>query len=115
MKEVNGDKIRLQHILLAIDEILNYIENYDFNVFVDDSKTKFASIKQLEIIGEAANHITDETKTKFSDVEWQKITGLRNILVHEYFGIDEKIVWGIITKDLPILRTVIFNIIQKIN
>jgi len=115
MKEVNGDKIRLQHIILAINEILDYIENYDFDAFFKDSKTKFASIKQLEIIGEAANHITDETKSRFTEVEWQKITGLRHILVHEYFGIDEKIVWGIIVKDLPVLKTTILDIVQKID
>ena len=82
MKEPNGDKIRLQHILIAIDEILAYVESFDFDEFMDDSKTKFASIKQLEIIGEAANHISDNTKSRFSTIEWQKVTGLRNILVH---------------------------------
>jgi len=115
MKEVSGDKTRLQHILLAIEEILNYIDNYDFDSFLEDSKTKFASVKQLEIIGEAANHITEETKSRFSNIEWQKITGLRNILVQEYFGIDEKIVWGIIVKDLPALKIAILKIVHKID
>ena len=114
MKEVNGDKARLKHILEAIDEILNYIDNYDFDKFLNDSKTKFASIKQLEIIGEAANHISEEAKIKFANIEWQKITGLRNILVHEYFGIDENIVWGIIVKDLPELKKSIQGILLKI-
>jgi uncharacterized protein with HEPN domain len=80
-----------------------------------DSKTKFATIKQLEIIGEAANHITEETKLRFTNVEWQKIGGLRNILVHEYFGIDENIVWGIIVKNLPELKNSIQCILQKFN
>jgi uncharacterized protein with HEPN domain len=105
----------LNHILEAIDEILNYIDNYDFDTFLEDSKTKFASIKQLEIIGEAAKNITEETKIRFSQIEWQKITGLRNILVHEYFGIDENIIWGIIIKDLPKLKNSIQNILQKID
>ena len=82
---------------------------------MNDSKTKFASIKQLEIIGEAANHTTEETKLRFASVEWQKITGLRNILIHEYFGIDENIVWGIIIKDLPELKKSIQNILHKLN
>jgi uncharacterized protein with HEPN domain len=115
MRKVNRDRARLKHILEAIDEILNYIDNYDFDAFLEDSKTKFASIKQLEIIGEAAKNITEETKLRFTQVEWQKITGLRNILVHEYFGIDENIVWGIIVKDLPELKNSIQNILQKID
>jgi uncharacterized protein with HEPN domain len=115
MRKVNGDRARLNHILEAIDEILNYIDNYDFDTFLEDSKTKFASIKQLEIIGEAAKNITEETKIRFSQIEWQKITGLRNILVHEYFGIDENIIWGIIIKDLPKLKNSIQNILQKID
>ncbi|KPL14007.1 MAG: hypothetical protein AMS23_10015 [Bacteroides sp. SM1_62] len=115
MKKVNGDRARLNHILAAIDEILNYVDNYDFDAFLKDSKTKFATIKQLEIIGEAANHITEETKLRFTNVEWQKIGGLRNILVHEYFGIDENIVWGIIVKNLPELKNSIQCILQKFN
>ena len=61
MKKVNGDIARLNHILAAIDEILNYINNYDFDSFMEDSKTKYASIKQLEIIGEAANQLSTAT------------------------------------------------------
>ena len=56
---------------------------------------RFASIKQLEIIGEASNHITEATKTQFSEVEWNQIIAMRNVFVHEYFGIDTTIVWTI--------------------
>ena len=114
MKGINGDIIRLKHMLTAIEEILSYTEGFDLESFLDDSKTRFASIKQLEIIGEAANHVSAETRLRFGQIEWQKITGLRNILVHEYFGVDEKIVWGIIIKDLPKLRTDIQNLIQEL-
>jgi uncharacterized protein with HEPN domain len=64
---------------------------------------KFASVKQIEIIGEAANYISEETKNKFSDIQWQQITGLRHVLVHEYFGIDSKLIWQIIVDDIPAL------------
>lgn len=73
---------------------------------------RFASIKQIEIIGEAANQVTNETKDKFSEIEWKQITGLRNILVHEYFGVDNSLIWQIVITDIPTLKeriTEVFN------
>lgn len=96
MKNRVGDKQRLTHILESIAEIENYVSGIEFDDFFSNSMMRFASIKQIEIIGEAANHISDETKNKFSEIEWKQITGLRNILVHEYFGVDAKLIWQII-------------------
>ncbi len=85
MKDKIGDKQRLGHILDAITEIESYIANADLSIFLSNSMMRFASIKQIEIIGEAANYITQETKQQFSEIQWQQITGMRNILIHEYF------------------------------
>ena len=60
-----------------------------------------ACIRQLEIIGEAANYISDEAKNMFNDIEWREIVGLRNLLIHEYFGVDIQVIWEIIQNDLP--------------
>ena len=87
-----GDKARLQHIYDAILEVETYIDKKDFSDFLNSSMLRFACIKQIEIIGEAGNHISDETKLQFSSIEWSQIVGLRNIFVHEYFGIDANIV-----------------------
>ena len=65
--------------------------------FIDDHVLRIAVVKWLEMIGEAANHITDETKNKYRDVEWQKIISLINIVVHEYFRIDYRIIWDAAT------------------
>jgi uncharacterized protein with HEPN domain len=73
---------------------------------------RFASIKQIEIIGETANYITETTKNKFSEIEWRQITGLRHILVHEYFGIDDKLIWQIIQTDIPELKQKIDTILS---
>jgi uncharacterized protein with HEPN domain len=99
-----GDKERLGHILDAIAEIESYTVNIDFKEFASNSMMRFASIKQIEIIGEAANYITPETKDLFSDVEWKQIIGMRHILIHEYFGVDANLVWQVIVNDLPVLK-----------
>lgn len=109
-----GDKVRLQHILDSILEIESYINSSAYSNFSENSMMKFATIKQLEIIGEASNHLSDEIKLKFSDVEWTQIVGMRNIFVHEYFGIDSTIVWEIIKSDLPTLKEKIILIINSL-
>ena len=88
MKGKSGDKQRLFHILDAIDEIQQYTLGVDINAFLKNSMMRFACIKQIEIIGEAANSLSSETKAMFDEVEWKKIIGMRHILVHEYFGVD---------------------------
>lgn len=80
--------------------------------FLSNSMMRFASIKQIEIIGEAANFITVETKEKFSEIEWSQITGMRHILVHEYFGVDADLVWQVIVRDLPLLKIKINQILE---
>lgn len=113
MKGKTSDKTRLLHILDAINEIENYTRNITFDEFSKSSEKKFASVKQLEIIGEAASKITRETKTENPDLEWIKIIALRNILVHEYYIIDVTIVWNIITEDLPDLKKQIISLIKR--
>ncbi len=74
----------------------------------------FASVKQLEIIGEAANNVTKQFKKIYSEIEWRKIIGLRNLLVNEYFGIDKEIIWGIIKKDIPKLHVEVKKILEQL-
>jgi uncharacterized protein with HEPN domain len=109
-----GDKARLNHIWDAIIEVETYLLGSDLEGFMKNSMMRFACIKQMEIIGEAADHISDETKTKFSDIEWAQIIGMRNVFVHEYFGVDTHIVWEIIKNDLPILKKRIYEITQSL-
>jgi uncharacterized protein with HEPN domain len=114
MRGKTGDKIRLQHILDSIIEIENYSIDTDFSGFMKNSMMRFACIKQLEIIGEAGNHISDEIKSSFTTIEWSQIIGMRNVFVHEYFGIDSKLVWDIIKNDLPGLKCKIIEILNSI-
>lgn len=108
-----GDKVRLKHVFEAILEIESYLQNADFAVFMNNSMMRFACIKQMEIIGEASDHISEEIKVKFSEIEWAQIKGMRNIFVHEYFGIDSRLVWEIINLDLPDLKIKVSEIISS--
>jgi uncharacterized protein with HEPN domain len=115
MKGNIGDKQRLLHILAAITEIEHYTSEVKFNTFLENSMMRFASIKQIEIIGEAANYISEETKNKFTAIQWRQIVGLRHILVHEYFGIDNNLIWQIIADDIPKLKEGIQSVLLSIN
>lgn len=114
MRSELGDKIRLQHILDAIDEIHTYLVAADFSVFLDNSMMRFACIKQMEIIGEASNHLSTALKSKFSDIEWAQIVGMRNVFAHEYFGIDASVVWEIIKNDIPELKEKVGHISKSL-
>jgi uncharacterized protein with HEPN domain len=114
MRGKSGDKVRLNHVLEAIAEIEIYLLNMEIENFKQNSMMRFACIKQLEIIGEACNHVTSETKQRFSDVEWAQVVGMRNVFVHEYFGIDTNIVWEILKNDLPIVKIKISQIIKEL-
>lgn len=108
-----GDKQRLLHILDAISEIENYTVNVNLLTFLNNSMMRFASIKQIEIIGEAANYVSEETKAKFTEIEWRQIVGMRHILIHEYFGVDNNLIWQVITDDIPKLKNKIENVIGE--
>ena len=114
MRSKQGDRIRLQHILDSICEIESYLIDVDFSTFIDNSMMRFACIKQMEIIGEASNHISDEVKSHFTTIEWAQIVGMRNVFVHEYFGIDSNIVWEIIKGDLPELQEKVLEILDSL-
>jgi uncharacterized protein with HEPN domain len=114
MRNKLGDKERIQHILDAIVEIETYIHEATKEQFLHNSMMRFASIKQIEIIGEAANQVTNETKDKFSEIEWKQIIGLRNILVHEYFGVDNSLIWQIVITDIPKLKERIVDVLNTL-
>src|ERR1700739_3905669 len=104
MNGKQGDRQRLLHIVDSISEIESYSRNISLKEFLANSMMRFACVKQIEIIGEAANLISAETKSLFSDVEWKQIIGMRHILVHEYFGMDFDLIWQVIISDLPALK-----------
>lgn len=81
-----------------------YLAGVSYEDFLANSQKRFATIKQIEIIGEACNHITNDIKLAYPEVEWTSINGFRNISIHEYFAVNFHIVWEIAKNDLPDLK-----------
>lgn len=88
-------KLLVSDILESAHKILTYTEGQSFDDFTKDSKTVDAVIRNFEIIGEAANRLPEDFKAHFSEIDWHRIRGFRNRIVHDYFGIDYSIVWTI--------------------
>ena len=106
----------LTDILDSCEAIIEYTENLSFNEFSNDRKTYSAVIREFEIIGEAVVKLPDGIKSRYTDVEWQDIKDFRNLLIHEYFGVDLEIVWNVIQEDISnLIETVteIRNSIQE--
>ena len=106
-------KVYLEDIVEAISKIRFFTTGLSLQTFSSDVKTFDAVIRNLEIIGEAIKGVPEEIRSIYPDVEWKKIAGLRDILAHEYFGIDVEIIWDIIQNKLPVLEGHIEKILQE--
>jgi uncharacterized protein with HEPN domain len=96
----------------AAEKILKYTQGLSFEDFLADDKTIDAVVRNFEIIGEASLRIDEDFKLENSQIEWKKLRGFRNRIVHDYFGIDYEIVWSILTQDLEEL---VFQLEQLLN
>jgi uncharacterized protein with HEPN domain len=101
---IHDDKIYLKHIIDAILFIEKHCGKINSTQFYKDEVLQSAIVRQLEIIGEAAKSISKSTKTKLNEIEWNKVIGMRNKLIHEYFGVDLNVVWATIKEELPRLK-----------
>ncbi len=100
-----------EDILESGNAILDFVEGLSFEDFCDDRKTYSAVIREFEIIGEAVGKLPESFRERRPDVEWQDIKDFRNLLSHEYFGVDLEIVWKIIEDDLPALMDAVREIV----
>ncbi len=91
-----GDIEFLNDIKEAIKRIEAYTKNTDYEIFFKDFKTQDAVVRNIEIIGEAVKNISSDIREKYSDIEWKKIAGMRDKIIHDYFGVNWDIVWDVI-------------------
>jgi uncharacterized protein with HEPN domain len=106
-------EFRIEDILESLELISEYVEGLDYDNWKKDRKTIDAVIRNIEIIGEAANHIPMDIQEKYIDIPWYEMKGMRNILIHEYFGVDIDVLWRTIQEDLPPLKVKIQKIISS--
>lgn len=108
-----GSKLYVIDVREAIDKIGKYTKGFTREEFVKDAKTIDAVVRNLTIIGEAVKNFPDYLKSKYPKVPWKEIAGTRNKAIHEYFGIDEDILWETIKKDLPPFKKQILKILKR--
>lgn len=103
----------LKDILAAIDSIEGFVEGMDLETFQVDDKTASAVIRKLEVIGEAVKRIPEEMRREHSHLPWKEMAGMRDKLIHFYFGIDYLLVWRTIKERLPQVKQEIQKILQE--
>lgn len=96
-----NNELLISDIIESAEKIFRYTTNLDFNTFSNDDKTIDAVVRNFEIIGEAANRLSEEFKDSNPSIDWHRIRGFRNRIVHDYVGIDSNIIWTIIKEYLP--------------
>ena len=94
----------LEDILGAIADIGDFVKNMSFDGFKKDKKTINAIVRSIEIIGEATKKLPVSLRHKYASIPWKKMAGMRDKLIHEYFGIDLEILWVVVKKDIPALK-----------
>ena len=98
----------------CVGKILEFIKDHSFEKFIADKRTYDAVIRNLEILGEAANRMPDYFMNEHVEIEWNKIIGTRNRIIHGYDSIDDKIIWDIVKNDLPNLKSKLESLLSRI-
>jgi uncharacterized protein with HEPN domain len=111
---MKDDLVFIEHILLCIDKIQEYTKNLNSQEFNKNELIQDAVIRNIEIIGEATKKISKDLKSQYPEIPWKEMSGMRDKLIHDYFGIDVDVVWNTVNEDIPYLKSLIENI-DKIN
>ncbi|HUU29358.1 MAG TPA: DUF86 domain-containing protein [archaeon] len=106
-------RLFLDDILEAVCNIREYTAGMDYNAFRHDKKTRDAVVRNLEVIGEAAGRLPESLRRATPEIEWKKISSIRNILIHEYFGVSLPIIWDVVQSKLDQLETSCRKLLEK--
>jgi len=105
--------VYLRHMVDAIELIESYVGNKSYEEFRGDRMLQDAVIREMEILGEAAKNLSKEFKERHPDVPWRSIAGMKDKLIHQYFGVDLEAVWNTVIKDLPVLKENLMKILKS--
>ncbi len=106
------DELYLVHISECIDRIRSYTVAGREN-FLNDSKTSEAVLRNLQTLAESTKRLSEDVKAPYPRIEWNRIAGLRNVLVHEYLGVDLELIWEVVAQDLPPLGLAIDELLER--
>lgn len=109
-----NDLVYLSHILNSIERIEEYTEGMEKDDFLSRSLVQDGTIRQIEIIGEATKNLSKNPREKYSHIPWSDIAGMRDRLIHHYFGVDVKAVWSTVKVDIPALKSEILAILDDL-
>jgi uncharacterized protein with HEPN domain len=112
VKREIGDYI--EDIIGAMDKAADFVGNMSYEEFTRDDKTIFAVVRALEIVGEAAKNIPSDVRKNYPEVPWKDISGMRNKVIHEYFGVKLSIVWRPVMEELPPLKPLFEKILKEL-
>lgn len=107
--------VYIYDMLQYCNSAIGFIAKMNYTQFVKDEKTIFAVIKAVEVIGEASKKVSKNIKEKNTSIPWREIAGMRDKLVHEYFGVNTKIIWNTAKKDIPVLKDQLEIIFKDLN
>jgi len=103
----------LKDILEAMEKAQRFVKNFSYEEFTEDDKTVFAVVRALEIIGEATKKIPDDIRKENPDIPWKDMAGMRDILIHDYFGVDLETVWKTVIERIPEIKPLIKKLLEQ--
>ena len=110
---IKDDSVFLGHILDEINFLTNHVESLEFEDLLKDELLQRGVVRSLEIIGEASKNVSSELKEAHPEIEWRMMAGMRDKLIHHYFQVNWRIVWNVLTKEIPLLKVQIERITQE--